>query len=985
MSPIAAKNPRRIARPDVRQLDGRTEFPDRVPDHMAAGTPEPLKSDLIRLLGEDKVLHRAIDLVRYATDASPYRILPQVVVTPETTDDLVKLINYTRGTGRHLTFRGGGSSLNGQVQTDEILVDMRHHFRGMVLEGTVLRVRPGEVLRNVQAVLARSGRRFAPDPASESVATIGGILSNNSGGMRCPPEQDSYHSLESVRLVLASGTVVDTGAPDADAKLAAAEPEIHAGLAALRDEIRADEKLVARLRRKFTIRNTNGLRLDAFLDEDQPVKILGRLMVGSEGILGCIDEARLRTLELPTKRAVTWVMLPRLDLAAGYVADIVAAGAAACELLVSPVLRESVGNFAGAEESWADLSDDDSALLVEVAGRDERELEEKIAAVREVLAEAELTSPLEFMYDKVSMDQAWEIRGGLMPLFSTTRPDGSALLTEDACCPPAEVGAASKDLMDLLTSFGYPPMVMGHAAYGNLHFFLTPNFEDENARDEYARFMQAFAELILDKYDGSMKAEHGTGRNMAPFVRREWGDHIYELFWRVKKLLDPQGVLNPGTKLSLDDEIAMRDFKSYPRIEEVANACIECGFCESVCPSRHVTVTPRQRIALRREMARQPEGSPVLDALHADYGYDAVDMCAADGTCAIACPISIDTGAMMKQFRALEATETADRIALALAKRWETVEAAARTGLGTADIVTRVLGKPAGTALVSGITSLARKVVATDLMPSAENGLPPAANATLPETTAQGAAAVYFPACINRMFGRSIGEKSLAQTLVDLSARAGRPVVIPDDVAGSCCATPFSSKGYKPAKKYMSEQLARDLIRWSDHGRLPVVVDAASCTHNILDEIPGQLDGELAEQFGKVRVLDAVEWAHDELVPALEVTHRAGRVAVHPNCSLQHMGLADELVDVARFAATDAFVPHGAACCGAAGDRGLLHPELLEAATRDERAGLKTAEADMAVDAYVSANRTCEVGMEQVTGRDFEHVLYLLDEATRPD
>lgn len=979
MKKLATKDPVALSRPQP----GAAEYPDRMDAHYASGTPEPLKSELIELLGEGQVLHRTLDLTRYASDASAYRLIPNVVVRPRNADDVSALMRYCQETGHTMVFRAGGSSLNGQALSDDILVDARFNYRGIAVEGDTVRVRSGEVLRSVNTVLARYGRKLGPDPASESVATIGGVLANNSGGMRCDVPDDSYHAIVDAHLVLPSGTQVDTSNPYADAILKTQEPELYQGIIDLRDEIRANPELVARLRHKFSIRNTNGLRLDAFLDEDTPARILMRLLIGAEGTLGFISEARLKTLPLPRKRAAVYVMLPTIGGAADYVHAIMEAGASACELMVAPVLREAVGNFKGAKEEWTELSDDDAALLVEVAGVDEAELEEKVEAVRAVLADAELTAPLDFMYDKESQDQAWQIRGGLLPLFGLSRRQGATLITEDACVPPAEIGAASKDIMRLLDEHGFPPMVMGHAAFGNLHFFLTPLLTDAQELENYDSFLVALADLIVNKYDGSLKAEHGTGRNMAPFVLLEWGEEIYQLFWRVKRLLDPHGILAPDVKLTANQHLHLEAFKSFPEVEKEVNDCIECGFCEETCPSHLVTVTPRQRIVVRREMARQPDGSPVLEALQEECSHDAVALCAADATCAIACPVSIDTGALMKRFRAQQATPTANKVALTLAQHWDKVELAARTGLSAADAITMVLGRTLGGGILTSITDIARTFIDEDLMPSAQDGLPPASLRPLPATTLEGAAAVYFPACINRMFGRDAKGDSLAETLVAVSARAGKPVFIPEDVAGTCCATPFSSKGYTDAKKYMARKLAADFVRWSDGGRLPVVVDAASCTFNIVDMIPGQLEGQLAADFAKVRVIDAVEWAHSELLPALRVTHPVHRVAVHPNCSIMHLDLTDELVDVANFVSHDAFVPRGAACCGTAGDRGLLHPELLEGATHNEVQGLREAEDEGPIDAYVSANRTCEMGMSQASGRNYEHVLYLLNEATR--
>lgn len=952
-------------------------LPDRFPEHLAEGTPKELRADLEDLLGKEQVLSRAIDLVRYASDAGPYRMFPQVVVAPRDISDVQKLLAYCQGTGRHLTFRSGGSSLNGQCQSNDILVDVRTNFRGIEVQGKSVFVRPGETLAALNAVLARTGRRYAADPASAVIATLGGILSNNSGGMRCTVEQDSYHSIEGATIVLASGTVVDTRAEDADAALEAAEPEIYAGLLQLRDAIRADKPLVERLRRKFSIRNTNGIRLDAFLDEDSPAQILKRLIVGSEGIFGFIADATVRTVPLPTQKAVTWVMLPTLASAAEYVPKLMNAGAAACELLVADVLRQSVGHFRGAEDSWADLEDEASALLLEVAGLDEADLQAKIAAAQEVLADAPLTAPLDFMRDQKDIDLAWQIRGGLFPLLGQHRAQGTALITEDVCFPPAQVGEAAKDLMKLLAKHGYPEAVMGHAAFGNLHFFMTPAFGDDKEVAAYGEFIDELVDLVLDKYDGSLKAEHGTGVNMAPYLLREWGEKAYSYMWQVKELLDPNGILAPDVKLTRSQDIHLQGFKSFPRIEAEANACVECGFCEPVCPSRHATVTPRQRIVIRREMARQPVGSALLGALFDDYGYDAIDMCAADGTCSISCPISIDTGKLMKTFRAAVQGQQANKVALTLAKNWAAVEKAARGGLSAAGAVEKVAGRGA----LSALTSAARAVISEDLIPSAQDGLPPAAP-SLPATSRAGATAIYYPACINRMFGRSGEGITLPEALVKVSERAGKPLHIPVGVAGNCCGTPFSSKGFRDAKHHMAVQLLENFWIWSESGSLPIVVDAASCTHGIWHDVPTELNEEQLARFKQITVLDAVQWA-ESLLPALTVSEPAGRVAVHPNCSLQHMGLVDSLVSVASFASEDAFVPLGASCCGTAGDRGLLHPELPESATREERAGLALAQSDGAIDAYVSANRTCEMGMEQQTGHDYEHVAYLLEEATR--
>ncbi|PRQ12040.1 FAD-binding oxidoreductase [Corynebacterium sp. 13CS0277] len=975
MTQLFSPNPQLIGQPA-----GSEPQPDAVPASRWAGTPEPLRRELAAIVGDDNVLTRISDLIRYASDASPYRQVPQVVVRPRNATDLSALMRYARTSGHHLVFRSGGTSLNGQAMTDDILVDLKTHFRGMEVRdgGRRLWSRPGVILGDAQAVLGRAGYMIGADPGSTSVCTIGGILACNSGGMRCSVERDSYHTLESATIVLPSGTIVDTTDPEANARLAAAEPELYAGLEALREEIRADKDLVALLQRKFSIRNTNGLRLDAFLDADTPVDILLKLMVSAEGTLGAITEATIRTVALPRKKAVAWVMLPDLKQAARYVHSIMQAGALACELLVAPVLKRSVGNFPQAPASWATIGDDEAALLVEVGGRDEDELAAQIAAVEDVLADAQLTAPLTFDSTPAGMSGAWQIRNGLFGLIGSGRPQGSALITEDVCFPPSDIGEASADLLDLLGEYGYPQMVMGHAAFGNLHFFLLPRLANPQDRADYARFLDDLAELVIGKYQGSLKAEHGTGINMAPFVEREWGSRAFEMMWRVKDLLDPHGILAPDVKLTRDQQIHLQNFKSFPKVEDEINDCVECGFCEPVCPSRHVTVTPRQRIVLRREMARQPEDSKLLATLHEEYQYDAIDMCAADGVCSVACPVSIDTGKVMKGLRAQQVRPGAAKVALQLAKTWGQVAGGVRLGVGAAGTVQRAVGYRG----LAAVADTLRKVISPDLLPTLPGALPQAAPAHLPETFREGATAVYFPACINRIFGAPHAAEALPlpDAVVELGRRAGRPVWIPGGVGEDCCGTPWSSKGYKEGFAYQARKIAADLWEWSEHGALPIIVDAASCTHGLLEQVPSALEEQWRERFAQLRILDIVEWLRDEVAEALTFTTHFDAVAVHPTCSTTHMGINDALTDLVRLCTTDVVVPDGTSCCGTAGDRGLLHPELVESATREERRTLDARD----FDAFVSDNRTCEMGLQMVAGKPYENIALFLERASRP-
>jgi len=973
--PLFAPDTRRIGRPPG------PATPDRAPDSLAAGTPQPLRDDLVALLGCERVLCRAIDLIAYASDASPYRRFPAAVVMAHDAADVGKVLGYARRTGTPVNFRGGGTSLNGQAQTDGIMIDVRRWFSGVKIEdaGARVRLRAGTLLGVANRVLERRGFKLGPDPASKDIATIGGVIANNSGGMRCGVAWDPYSTVESMTLVLASGTVIDTAAADAEQRFAAAEPELARGLLQLREQLLADEALSQRVRRKYEIKNVTGYRLCALLDADTPLEIFRRLVVGSEGTLAFIAEAVMRTRPEPAQATLAWAHFASIDAAADAVPGLVAAGARATELMVAPALIAAAWNMDGCPEYWRELPLQSAALIVEFGGEDARELEAGEAAAEQALAGHELIRPLQFSRAHEEIELTWTVREGLFGLVGRLRPLGSALIIEDVCVRPERIAECARDLQALLAKHEFLVGVAGHASAGNLHFQLTPDFSKPEDLQRYERFMEELVELIVGKYDGSLKAEHGTGVNMAPYVEREWGAKATEMMWQIKQLADPLGVLNPGVVLNRDPGVHLKHLKSQPQIEELAAHCVECGFCEPVCPSRNTTTTPRQRIVIRREMARQPEGSPVFEALLADYEYDALQTCAADGSCQGACPVAIDTGALMKEFRRRERSDREEAVALTVAERYAAVERAARAGLGAAGAVAAI----AGERRVAKLGELLRRRVSSELIPALPAKLAPPAGAQLPQTARKGAVAVYLPACINRIFANPPGvaqDPSLPEALVAVSARAQMPVWIPPDVAGHCCATPWSSKGYQRGQDRMAAKTAAALWRWSDGGALPVVIDASSCALGLLADIPPRLPEQERERFGQIEVLDSIAWAHDRLLAGLTVTRKVPSAAVHPTCSAAQLGLADKLQAIARELADEVVVPIASSCCGMAGDRGLLHPELPASAMRDAAAELSATQ----IDEHLCSNRTCEIGLQQTTGAPYASFVLLLERLTRP-
>lgn len=939
-----------------------------------------LKEKLTAILPSEEILDRPIDVIARAADAGFYRLIPKAVVRPRNVEDVRALFGFSRRERIPMTFRTAGTSLSGQAVTDGLLVDVARHFRRVRAEddGRRVRVEPGVIGARVNQLLKPYGRKMGPDPASIHTAMMGGILSNNSSGMCCGVVQNSYHTLKSLTFVLPSGTVVDTADPRADEMFREKEPALAAGLLELRARLLADAALADRIRAKYRMKNTTGYSLNAFLDFERPVEILRHLLIGAEGTLAFIAEAVLSTVpDLPVKYTGL-LLFPTVEEACAAIVPLGRAGAAALEVMDRAALR-SVETQPGIPASIRALPDSAAGLLVEFQKESGADLSTIAEQARDAVAGLVLVEPARFTHDPAEQAGLWRIRAGMFPSIGAVRKSGTTVIIEDVAFPIPALADAVVDLNGLFRKHGYDEgIVFGHAKDGNLHFVITQSFRDEAAVARYARLIDDVVELIVKRYDGALKAEHGTGRNMAPFVETEWGPEAYAVMKRVKELVDPDEILNPGVIINPDPRAHLRNLKPMPSVEEEVDKCIECGFCEPLCPSRDLTTTPRQRIVVRREIERlrlAGEGDGMLAELESAFPYDALDTCATDGLCATACPVGIDTGQLTKRFRRRSHSPAASRIARLTAERFALVERGVRLALHAGRAARAVLGSNAITALTRAARSLLGGQVPLWIEP-----MPAPAAADLPETGREGAAAIYFPSCITRTMGalpREPNGMSVAEAFVAVAARAGTPLYIPEDVRGHCCGVPYSSKGFAEAHALAINGTVARMWEWSDRGALPVVIDTSPYTYGLRS---GQdLAPENQERLARMSIRDGVEFFADTVLPRLTVTRRTGAVAVHPVCSLVKMSLTEKLESLARACSQSTFVAASSGCCGFAGDRGWLVPELTASAMREEASEFHASQ----VEEICSSSRTCEIGLTRATGVVARSFIHLLERATR--
>ena len=927
-------------------------------------------SEAQQILSKEQIFTDITRRLAWGTDASCYRLIPDVILSPRNEEEVQKLLRLAHKLNIGVTFRAAGTSLSGQSISSSVMIVAGKQWERFNIKqnGEIISLQPGITGARVNEILKPYRRKFTPDPASLQSAMVGGIIMNNASGMNCGTHANSDKMLLSARILFADGTVLDTGDEESKEQFRREKPEFLKALEAIRESVIKNEPLRQRIIHKYSIKNVMGLNLLPLVTFDDPFEIITHLMVGSEGTLAFLSEATMKTALIEPFSASAMIYFDTIQTACRAVQRIKLTPAVGAELLDRKALR-SIEGKEGMPDYLSSFDDNVTALLIETKANTEEYLERNIREISEALSSFKPIRPIQFTSDESVYSIWWSMRSGIFPSVGGLRPAGTTTIIEDVAFHLTDLPEAASALQQLLEDHGYADgVIYGHALEGNFHFIINQRFDNQQDIDRYEALMNDVVNLVVNRFDGSLKAEHGTGRNMAPFVEKEWGKDAFEIMKRIKLLFDPKNMLNAGVIFNDDPTIHLKNFKSFEPTNRHVDQCIECGFCEINCLTSGLTLSARQRIVVRREIARrmkQTPNDPTIIQLEKEYHYLGNITCAGDGLCATSCPMGINTAELTHDIRHDQLPPLGQKIGKITADHFSTVKSGLRSVLFLANTAHTVLG----TQNMIWLANEAHKMGAplwTPAMPKAYK----MKKRTQPDSSNQ-LKVVYFPSCINQTMGvakENPDQTPLPDKMDGLLKKAGYDIIYPENMESHCCGTIWESKGMFDIADRKTFDLEEALIKASENGKYPVLCDQSPCLYR------------MREKMKRLKLYEPAEFIETFLTDRLDFHPIDEPVAIHTTCSMTKMHLGETLLRLAQRCSRHVIVPQEVGCCGFAGDKGFTHPEVNRYALRKLSPQLEASQ----VKYGYSNSRTCEIGLTTNGKIPYMSIVYLVDQCTTP-
>lgn len=931
----------------------------------------------VKELLKERVYEDYLRRFAYGIDASCYRYIPKLIIKAHSEEEIIQIYSLSKQYNIPLTFRAAGTSLSGQACSDEVLVIASHHWEDIEVKenGNIIKLSCGVIGIEANDALKPYGKKIGPDPATISSAMIGGILSNNSSGMCCGVKQNSYNTIKSIRVILGDGTLLDTSDNKSVENFKQTHQKLIKEILHLREEVLNDELLKTTIAKKYKIKNTTGYSLNSLLDFSDPIEIIKHLFIGSEGTLGFISGCEYECVQDYPYKACALLFYENIEIAAEVVKILANLQSiiSAAEIMDYTSLK-SVQNFKGVPEIIHQIQDGNACILIQSENEDKKTLQDNLKTICEAIASIPTIFPLSISDDEKIYSNWWKIRKGLLPIAASQRRKGSCVITEDICFEVSLLATGIKMIENLFEKYGFKDngIIFGHALSGNIHFIITPILSDTN---EFKNFENLISEMSANiaKLGGSIKAEHGTGRMIAPFVELEWGEKAYNINKKIKQIFDPKNLINPDVIVSDDPHIHIKNLKPTTEIEEYLNMCMECGFCEKICPSKNLTLTPRQRIAVHREIKRlqqsiqsgNTEDMMILEELKKGFDYLVDETCATCNMCSTLCPIEIPTGKIALEHRAMNAQGSKEKIARGILEHMGTTTSIIRFMLKTTDISSNILGKNTLANLSSSLRNFSR------IIPAIPKNLPKKNTHKLQNKSFGKTDVIYFTTCINRSFAPSKympDSRSIQEVFESLCKKTRTNVIYPQKIDSMCCG-----KAFVDYKKLSEENIQKNYIylkELSKNGEIPIVIDHTACSAHLIESL----------KFSNLKIYDMNVYIYNFLLPLLKIDLIHEDIGLYTMCAGKKNSQEEIMFSLAKKCTQGEIHIHkNTGCCGFAGNKGFFTPELNGSSLEDFAKFYQ----DKKIKRGFGSSSTCEIGLSEKTQFGWQHIAYLVDECSR--